>query len=49
MSLALNKPKLDNLAGDICHTFEVVDRRRCRARIISSRRSTRKERVFYVR
>jgi hypothetical protein len=31
----------------VCHTFEVVDRRRCSVRIISSRRSTRKERLFY--
>jgi uncharacterized protein len=31
----------------VCHTFEVVDRRRCRVRIFSSRRSTRKERAFY--
>jgi len=33
----------------VSHTFDVVDRRRCHVRIISSRRPTRKERVFYVR
>ena len=31
----------------VCHTFEVMDRKRCGVRIISSRRSTRKERVSY--
>jgi len=31
----------------VCHTFQVMDRRRSRIRIISSRRSTRKERKFY--
>ena len=31
----------------VCHTFKVADHTHCRIRIISSRRSTRKERIFY--
>ncbi|MEW6440016.1 MAG: BrnT family toxin [bacterium] len=33
----------------VCHTFEEIDRRRYRVRIISSRRTTRKERQFYAK